>query len=289
VTNVLYELVKNNDTPLTISRACRVVGVSRRWYSTWLCEPPNETGDELLRQIQDIATMPGYGYRRVTAELHRRKIFVNRKKVLRILRENNLLCKRKPVNPRTTNSNHDFQKYPNLIKNLKIVGLNQVWVADITYVRLEAGFVYLALILDRFSRKCVGWALGRTLEAELALRALDKALSNRKRLGLVGLIHHSDQGVQYACDAYVARLSEQGIQISMSERGNPYENAVAESFNKTVKVEEVYLSDYLDFDDALRNIGSFIEEVYNKKRLHSSIGYKPPEEFEQEILKGVLA
>jgi len=289
VTNVLYELVKSKDAALTVTRACRAVGVSRRWYPAWLHKPPDETDAELLREIQDIAAMPRYGYRRVAAELKRRKIFVNRKKVLRIMRENALLCKRKTFHPCTTDSKHGFRKYPNLIKDMTFTGLNRAWVSDITYVRLQEDFAYLASILDRYSRKCVGWALGRTLESELALRALDQALAGRKHLGFDGLIHHSDQGVQYACDAYVARLSKHGIRISMSERGNPYENAVAESFNKTIKVEEVYLSDYLDFEDALANIGPFIEEVYNKKRLHSSIGYKPPQEFEQECLKSGVA
>lgn len=285
MTSVLYDLIENKPDALSASEACRVVGVSRRWYAQWINEPPVTEDDGLLREIQDAAKMPRYGYRRVTAELKRKSIHVNHKKVLRVMRENGLLCKRKAFKPRTTNSKHGFQRYPNLVKDVQETGLNHVWTADITFVQLPNGFAYLASILDRFSRKCIGWSLGRSLEASLAVNALLGAFDCRKGVDLSDCIHHSDQGVQYACLEYVALLEKRGMRVSMSEKGNPYENAFAESFFKTLKVEEVYLSEYLDFDDALANIESFIEEVYNKKRLHSSIGYVPPDEFEAQILK----
>lgn len=282
---MLYDLIENKPDALSASEACRVVGISRRWYAQWVNEPSVTEDDVLLREIQDAAKMPRYGYRRVTAELKRKSIRVNHKKVLRVMRENGLLCKRKAFKPRTTNSKHGFQRYPNLVKNLEVTSLNQVWAADITFVQLPNGFAYLASILDRFSRKCIGWSLSRSLEASLAVNALRGAFDCRKNVDLRDCIHHSDQGVQYACLEYVALLEKRGMRVSMSEKGNPYENAFAESFFKTLKVEEVYLSDYLDFNDALENIESFIEEVYNKKRLHSSIGYVPPDEFERQVLK----
>ena len=188
----------------------------------------------------------------------------------------------------TTDSDHNYNIYPNLIKGIEVTGLNQVWVGDITYVQLLQGFVYLAAIIDIFSRKCIGWALGRNIDTLLVLEALNMAIRNRKHLGLNGLIHHSDRGVQYASNEYVDLLVQNGIRISMSASGNPYDNAFAESFNKTIKVEEVYINEYETFEDALKNIKHFIEVVYNKKRLHSSIGYVPPEEFEKGVLKAKL-
>lgn len=280
-----YELIQRNGADLGAPSACQALGVSRNGYADWSTRVCEETNSLLLKEIQEIALMPRYGYRRVTAELRRRRFQVNHKKVLQIMREHRLTIKKRLFKPRTTNSNHAFKRYPNLVKNLVETGLNQVWVADITYVGIGCEFAYLASILDRFSRKCIGWNLSKSLCAEGALDALSKAIFSRKRLGFVGLIHHSDQGVQYACSEYTALLEKQGIAPSMSEAGNPYENAFAESFNKTIKYEEVYLSEYESFEDALKNIEKFIEEVYNKKRLHSSIGYKPPDEFEQQILK----
>ena len=285
MTRVYYELIHRNGVELGAPSACQALGVSRNGYADWSTRVFEETNSLLLKEIQGIALMPRYGYRRVTAELRRRNFIVNRKKVLRIMREHRLTIKKKAFKPRTTNSNHGFKKYSNLVKDLVETGLNQVWVADITYVKISNDFAYLASILDRFSRKCIGWNLSRSLCVEGALSALEMALRERKSLGFQHLIHHSDQGVQYACGEYVALLEKQGIAPSMSEAGNPYENAFAESFNKTIKYEEVYLTEYESFDDALKNIGKFIEEVYNKKRLHSSIGYKPPNEFEQQILK----
>jgi len=237
---------------------------------------------ELRDAVQKIAVrMPAYGYRRITAELRRDDWVVNRKRVLRIMREDNLLCLRRRSFVRTTDSGHKLPVYPNLAKELEVIGLNQLWVADITYIRLQYEFVYLAVILDAHSRRVIGWALGRTLEAELAVDALKMAI----RRGRVepGLVHHSDRGIQYASKAYTDLLTEHGIQISMSRRGNPYDNAKAESFMKTLKYEEVYRTEYRDFEEARRLIGQFIEGIYNQKRLHSALGYLPPVEFEQNL------
>ena len=237
---------------------------------------------ELRDAIQKIAVrMPAYGHRRITAELRRADWVVNRKRVLRIMREDNLLCLRGRSYVRTTDSNHKLAVYPNLTKDLNVSGLNQLWVADITYIRLQCEFVYLAVILDAHSRKVIGWSLGKTLEAELAVNALKMAI----RSGRVepGLVHHSDRGIQYASRAYTDLLTAHGIAISMSRRGNPYDNAKAESFMKTLKYEEVYRTEYCDFRDAQRQIKQFIESVYNQKRLHSALGYLPPAEFEENL------
>jgi len=181
----------------------------------------------------------------------------------------------------TTNSNHGEKIYPNLAKTLEVTGMNQLWVADITYIQLSKEFVYLAVIIDVFSRRCIGWDLSRNIDTQLTLNALLKALQTRNKDDLKNLIHHSDQGVQYASMDYVNYLKDIGIQISMSRKGNPYDNAFAESFMKTLKYEEVYLNEYGRFNDAFENIEHFIEEVYNLKRLHSSIGYKSPVDFEK--------
>lgn len=238
---------------------------------------------ELRDAIQKIAVdMPVYGYRRITAALRREGRVVNRKHVLRLMREDNLLCLRKRAFIHTTDSEHDLKIYPNLAGKMQVDGLNQLWVADITYIRLCLEFVYLAVILDAYSRRVIGWSLGRTLEAELALAALSMAIAQGRVAP--GLVHHSDRGVQYASNDYVAMLMAHDIKVSMSRRGNPYDNAQAESFMKTLKYEEVYRTEYLDFEDALRQIGNFIEAVYNGKRLHSALGYLPPAEFEEQQL-----
>ena len=238
---------------------------------------------KLRDAIQKLAVqMPAYGYRRITAALQRAGWEVNHKRVLRLMRADNLLCLRKRAFVRTTDSDHELRIYPNLARELKPSGLNQLWVADITYIRLLLEFVYLAVILDAFSRRVIGWALGRTLEAKLALAALRMALG-RGRV-VPGLVHHSDRGVQYASKDYVELLTEHDILISMSRRGNPYDNAQAESFIKTLKYEEVYRTEYLDFADARRGLGKFIESVYNENRLHSALGYLPPAEFERQQL-----
>jgi len=270
---------------LAISHLCNNEVVSRATYYR-LKNQKTLCPDENLRLIQDIALeFPFYGYRRITKELQREGNQVNHKKVLRIMRENNLLCRRKRAfKPATTDSNHSFRVYPNLAKDLVVTGLNQLWVSDITYIRLLKDFIYLAVILDIFSRKCIGWCLSRDIDTQLTLNALNMAISRRKSLGFSNLIHHSDLGVQYAADEYVKRLSELGIKISMSRRGNVYDNAFAESFMKTLKVEEVYMNEYETYQDVYENIERFIEKVYNEKRLHSSIGYLPPNKFEQEVL-----
>jgi len=197
----------------------------------------------------------------------------------------NLLCRRKKAfKPVTTQSNHNFEVYPNLIENIQVTGLNQIWVSDITYIHLMKSFVYLAVIIDLFSRKCIGWHLSNDIDTYLSLNALDMAIAARQQLGFDSLIHHSDRGVQYASNDYIQKLEEFGIKISMSRSGNPYDNAFAESFMKTLKVEEVYMNEYETFEDALKNIQRFIEEVYNEKRLHSGIGYMSPNKFEREVL-----
>ncbi len=232
--------------------------------------------------IQKLAVeMPAYGYRRIRAALRHAGWVVNHKRVLRLMREDNLLCLRRRAFVRTTDSDHELRVYPNLARELKVNGLNQLWVADITYIRLLLEFVFLAVILDAFSRRVIGWALGRTLEGKLTLAALQMAIA-RGRVEL-GLVHHSDRGVQYASKDYIELLTEHSILISMSRRGNPYDNAQAESFIKTLKYEEVYRTEYLDFADARRRIGQFIESIYNQKRLHSALGYLAPAEFERQI------
>ena len=272
---------------MPITKACECLEVSKRTYYNWKAKNGSACQDIPLRSIiHDIALeFPKYGYRRITAELHRRGQVVNHKKVLRIMHEEKLLCKpKKKFRITTTNSNHDYPIYPNLAKNMVLTGINQLWVSDITYIHLLNEHVYLAVIIDVFSRKCIGWELSRRIDVNLVLNALDMAVKSRAHLGINGLVHHSDQGVQYACNEYVNLLEELRIKISMSRKGNPYDNAFAESFMKTLKAEEVYLKEYKTVEEAYNNIKQFIEVVYNKKRLHSSIGYLPPEEFEKEVL-----
>jgi putative transposase len=259
-----------------------ILAISRSWYYAAEEAVPNEADTTLRARIEEIVLeFPGYGYRRVTKTLQRDGQEVNHKRVLRIMREESLLCQLKRRFVATTDSRHAFGSYPNRIKDLVVTRLNQVWVADLTYVRLPRGFVYVAAILDFFSRKVIGWAMSRWIDAALALRALDHALTTRSVSA--GLIHHSDHGVQYASAVYVARLQEHGTAISMAAIGNPYENARAEAFFKTLKTEEVYLKDYSDPADAEKQIGHFIDAVYNAKRLHSSLEYRPPNEFEQFV------
>jgi transposase InsO family protein len=235
---------------------------------------------EIRDEIQKVALQwPAYGYRRITVELEQRGFQVNHKRVLRIMREDNLLCIRRRAFVVTTDSRHNLPIYPNLARTLTPTAVNQLWVADITYIRLRSEFVYLSVILDAYSRRVVGWALGRTLEAEVAIAALRRALSERQPSP--GLVHHSDRGVQYASSDYTEILRQHHVTISMSRKGNPYDNAACESFMKTLKQEEVYRNEYRDFDEALASIGDFLQLVYNQKRLHSALGYLPPAEFEQ--------
>lgn len=272
---------------LPISHICDNFGLNKSTYYNWKNSSEDIRHDNRLKMlIKKIALeFPFYGYRRITKELQIKGFSINHKKVLRIMKEEKIVCRRKKrFRPVTTQSNHSYRVYPNLIRDLIVTGLNQLWVADITYVHLPNDFVYLAIINDIFSRKCIGWNLSRDIDTLLTLGALNRAIRSRKCLDLSKLIHHSDQGVQYAADEYIQRLNEFGIKISMSRKGNVYDNAFAESFMKTLKVEEVYINDYETFEDALRNIKHFIEKVYNAKRLHSGIGYKSPNKFEQEVL-----
>jgi len=225
---------------------------------------------------------PGYGYRRVCHQLKREGWDVNHKRVLRIMRESDLLCRAKRKRVRTTNSKHHFPRYPNRIKGMNINRLNQVWLADITYIRIRTGFVYLAAILDACSRRVIGYAISTGLDTALTLWALRMAIAERQPAS--GIIHHSDQGVQYASAEYVAVLSSYGFIISMARTGNPYENAMMESFFKTLKYEEVYLYEFETIEDVIARLPYFIEEVYNQKRLHSALDYYSPNDFEELLL-----
>jgi transposase InsO family protein len=275
---------------LSIERMCQLAQVSRAGFYRSLQERlPVEEEMEVRATIQQIVLehRRRYGYRRVTAELRRRGLLVNHKRVARLMREDNLLA----VQPRafvvTTNSEHEFEVYLNLARRLKLTGLNQLWVADITYIRLKSEFVYLAVILDGFSRKVVGWALERTLATRLTRTALERAIATRQPGP--GLVHHSDRGVQYASDEYVRVLQEHQMIPSMSRPANPYDNASCESFMKTLKREEIYANDYVDLEHLRSNIEAFIDQYYNRCRLHSALGYQPPEEFEQQLESAVTS
>jgi putative transposase len=253
--------------------------------SSYYYKGPEKKPDEtsLIERIEELVEeFNGYGYRRITAQLHREGIRVNHKKVLRIMRERELLCKPKHRWVEPTDSHHSYRIYPNLLPDSPVTAPNQVWVADITYIRILLGFVYLAVILDLFSRKAIGYGLSRNIDTSLSLKALHRALQSRNPPP--GLIHHSDRGVQYAAADYVDTLTSHGFQISMSRKGNPYDNAAMESFLKTLKVEEVYLWEYQTLADVEKRVPYFIEQVYNQKRLHSALNYRPPAEFEKRFL-----
>ncbi len=260
------------------------VGVSRASFYRHRHRPaaallPKQSETELRQTIERIALeMPSYGYRPMTAELHRRGLLVNRKHVLRLMRQDNLLCRRKRSFVSTTESAHSLKVFPNLARTLVPIAVDQLWVADITYIRLPREFVYLAVVLDAFSRRVIGWALDRHLTTELTLKALQQALTIRTVTA--GLVHHSDRGVQYAAADYVSLLIKHQIRISMSRPGNPYDNAKAERFMRTLKYEEVHLTEYQTLIEARASIRRFIDDVYNRKRLHSALGYRPPVEFE---------
>ena len=261
------------------------VGVSRASFyrhrhRTVQAPHANQTETELRQIIERIALeMPTYGYRPMTAELHRRGLLVNRKHVLRLMRQDNLLCRRKRSFVATTDSAHSLKVFPNLAGDLVLTAVDQLWVADITYIRLPREFVYLAVVLDAFSRRVIGWALDRHLTTALTLKALQQALATRSVK--VGLVHHSDRGLQYAAADYVSLLVKHQVRISMSRPGNPYDNAKAERFMRTLKYEEVHLTEYETLIEARASIRRFIDDVYNRKRLHSALGYRPPVEFEQ--------
>jgi transposase InsO family protein len=268
---------------LPVAALCETLSLARATHYRHLANPfPADPDMELRDHLQRLALeWPQYGYRRITAELHRLGVGANHKRVLRLLREDNLLCLRKRHFITTTDSRHSLTIYPNLVPDLALTSINQLWLADITYIRLAREFVYLAVILDAYSRRCIGWALEPYLEARLAVEALRMALATRKVEA--GLVHHSDRGVQYASAVYTDLLKEQGIRISMSRTGNPYDNAQAERFMRTLKYEEVYLFEYETMLEARARISHFLEAVYNQKRLHSAIGYLPPAEYEQQL------
>jgi len=270
---------------LGIERMCRLAGVSRAgYYRHWRASAPRQEETGLRDALQKLALAHRhYGYRRIAALLGRAGWQANHKRVLRLMREDNLLCLRtRSFVPTTTDSRHGWRVVPNLARGMQLSGLDQLWVADITYVHLAEEFGYLAIVLDAFSRKVVGWALETHLRAELAIAALAMAIA-RRRPTRGGLIHHSDRGVQYACGDYTKILRDHDIQPSMSRVGNPYDNAKAESFMKTLKQEEVDGSAYRDVADARARIGSFIEAVYNSQRLHSALDYLSPEEYETKL------
>jgi transposase InsO family protein len=268
-----------------VERLCRLAQVSRAgYYRHFQTRAAARADSDLRGAIQAISLQHRhYGYRRIRAQLSRQGIEVNGKRVQRLMREDNLLVqRRKPFIPRTTMSHHSFAVVPNLTRRLIPTGLDQIWVADITYIRLLEEFIYLAVVLDAFSRRAIGWALADHLEAALALEALDMAIALRQPEP-DRLIHHSDQGVQYACLEYRRRLDANHILASMSRAGNPYDNAKAESFMKTLKTEEINGKTYVNLDQARRDIGCFIDTVYNQDRLHSALGYRPPLEFEAHL------
>jgi len=267
---------------LTIERMVELARVSRASFYRFNDEAKPDKDMDLRDAIQRIALQwPSYGRPRITAELRRRGWQVNPKRVYRLLREDNLLCVRKRRFVVTTNSNHGLRVYPNVARDMVLTGVDQLWRADITYIRLREEFVYLAVILDAFSRRVVGWALGRNMDDELTLTALRMAIKER---GVPpGLVHHSDRGSQYASNDYTDLLKANGIQISMSRKGNPWDNAACESFMKTLKYEEILRNEYRDLAEAYASIHEFLEKVYNHKRLHSALGYVPPAEFEAQL------
>jgi putative transposase len=270
---------------LTVARMCALTGLSRAsYYRHWRASAPRQEETSVRDAIQKIALKNRfYGYRRITRELRRQGLVANHKRVLRLMRQDNLLCLRKrPFVPVTTDSLHGWRVYPNLAYHMQTTGIDQLWVADITYVRMREEFAYLAIVLDAFSRRVIGWALETHMQASLPIAALKRALEARQPAPH-SLVHHSDRGVQYACSDYIDVLGKHAITASMSRPANPYDNAKAESFMKTLKQEEVDGSDYRDSHHARRAIGQFLETVYNRQRLHSALDYRPPVEFEANL------
>ena len=269
---------------ISVERMCQLAQVSRAgFYRSWQQAEPTREEMEVRTAIQQIFLehRRRYGYRRISQELRRRGMVVNRKRVQRLMQTDNLLALQRRAFVITTDSKHQFEVYLNLASRVKLTSINQLWVADITYIRLQREFVYLAVILDAFSRKVVGWSLDKTLAATLPKAALEMALAVRQPGP--GLVHHSDRGVQYASAEYVGVLQRHQIVPSMSRPANPYDNASCESFMKTLKQEEIYLNQYRDLEHLRLNVSDFIEQYYNRCRLHSSLGYQPPEEFEQRL------
>lgn len=270
---------------MSFKKKCELLSLNRNTAYYQLYYSQSKTKElidlEIKDEIEKIQLeFPYYGYRPVTAELRRNGWVVNKKRIQRIMQKYGLMSQIKKLFKSFTNSRHKLPKYPNLIKDLVITTINQVWGADITYIRLKKEFVYLAVIIDFFSRKIKGWAFSRNLDVSLTIEALRKALAKNPK----PTIHHSDQGIQYCNKEYVEILKENFVLISMSDKGNPYQNNITESFFKTLKYNEVYLNEYDDFEEAFSNIENFIEIVYQRKRLHSSLGYLPPAEFEEKFL-----
>jgi len=267
-----------------IGKACQLAGVSRAgFYRQWAKHEPREAETDLRDAIQKIVLANrNYGYRRVTAALRQQGCCENHKRVLRLMRADNLLAlqkQRKFVG--TTNSRHGLLMYSNLAAGLEVTGIDQLWVADITYIRLREQFVYLAVVLDAYSRRVIGWALGERLDTKLPLAALDQALTGRTIAP--GIMHHSDRGYQYCSEEYVGRLEQHGFRISMSRPARPYDNAKMESFMKTLKHEEVYLQQYQDPNQVRSSVATFVDEVYNSRRLHSALSYRSPIDFEAAL------
>jgi putative transposase len=263
---------------------CWVAGVSRAsYYRQRIAREPDEEEMKLRSEIQQIVieSRRRYGSPRVTAELKRRGWVVNHKRVERLMKQDNLLAITKRRFVSTTDSGHNYQVYLNVAARMELTGINQLWVADISYIRLKREFVFFAVVLDRYSRRVVGWALDRSLAAKLPLKALQQAIDSRRPQR--GLVHHSDRGIQYACRDYAEVLDQHGILPSMSRPANPYDNAACESFMRTLKREEINANVYADLNDLTVNITTFIDEYYNKKRLHSALGYRSPEEFERSL------
>ena len=269
---------------LSIESMCRVTGVSRAsFYRDWERREPEAEAMELRARIQQIviAHRRCYGYRRVKQDLEKQGWRVNHKRVARLMAEDNLLAIRRRKYIVTTDSEHDLPVFRNVAATLKLTGINQLWVADITYIRLREQFVYLAVVLDAYSRRVVGWALAEAMETAVVMAALRMAIAERKP-GF-GLVHHSDRGTQYASREYIRLLEEHGIEASMSRAGRPYDNAMCESFIKTLKQEEIYTRQYRDRVDLEFHIAEFLEQYYNRRRLHSALGYRSPESFEHSL------
>lgn len=266
---------------MTIQRMCELAGVSRAsFYRDWEQKAPSEAEAALRDAIQRTALAHrGHGYRRITPLVQRAGFVVGMEKVRRILRNDNLLAVRRRKFVVTTDGNHRFRVHPNLAESMELTAMNQLWVADITYLRLRREFVFLAVVLDAFSRKAIGWALGRSLETKLALAALELAIASRHPQP--GLVHHSDRGTQYASHEYVQRLEACGAHLSMSRPARPWENGKCESFIRTLKREEIDARRYASLAELRQHLEEFIEQIYNKVRLHSALGYQSPEEFEQ--------
>ena len=270
---------------MSVMQMCEVAGFSRAGYYRFQNPEKPAAGDMQLREdMQKIAVeWPCYGSRRMARELRDRGWDINRKRVQRLMREDNLLCVAKRKFVVTTDSGHEWKVYPNLAASMLLTDVDQLWIADITYIRLEEEFVYLAVILDAYSRRVIGWHLGEGLDNSLTVTALRMALG--KRRVRPGLVHHSDRGVQYASGDYTGLLEENGIAVSMSRKGNPWDNAACESFMKTLKCEEVYRTEYRNLVDARARIGEFLEKVYNERRLHSALDYRSPVQFESTLVK----